>query len=102
MGTDVENALTVRLTEPKYGLLGSTNNSQIPSFTLVESALKKSEQYFPKDKRLNISELISGDISGCPIASSLSQYWMAIEGVEPKIRQNPFINIQNKEGSISP
>jgi transcription initiation factor TFIID subunit 6 len=96
---DVEYALSNKLAQPQYTF---ALNSPWASVTEHAAALlKDSESFYPRDRVVKLSDLLRSDISTCAVAPALTQYWMAIEGVEPRIRQNPSIESQIKEGTYT-
>ena len=47
------------------------------------------ELHFLEDKELDLSELVNQQMPKVPMAPSLRAHWLAIDGVQPSIPENP-------------
>lgn len=47
------------------------------------------ELHFLEDKELDLTELVNQQMPKVPMAPSLRAHWMAIDGVQPSIPENP-------------
>lgn len=80
---DVNNALRLRNLEVLYGYSPKTPQS----FTRVAREL-----FYIEDRELEFNEIINAPLPKCPRDTTLSSHWLAIEGVQPAIPQNPPID----------
>mgnify|MGYP003645857198 CR=1 FL=1 len=81
---DVNSALRVRNIEQTYGHGGL----HTPAF---ESASGSDGLFFFDDAEIPLSDIIGGPLPPCPREPSLVAHWLAVEGVQPAVRQNPTL-----------
>jgi len=82
---DINNALRVLNVEPLYGF-----NASEPQRWNFHKAT--ADIYTQSDKELPIETVLSMDMPPCPWEPSLACHWLAVEGVQPAIPQNPAPN----------
>jgi transcription initiation factor TFIID subunit 6 len=92
---DVNNALAQKNVEPLYGF---SCGAIIPTLTGKKSSTKKhrfrraqntTDLYFLEDPELDIKECLRAPLPKLPIGPTITSHWLAIQGVQPKIPQNP-------------
>jgi transcription initiation factor TFIID subunit 6 len=78
-------------------LYGYSSGSIVPS-TSKKGASKKhrfrrvahtTDLYFLEDTEIDIKECIKAPLPKLPIGPTITSHWLAIQGVQPKIQQNP-------------
>eukprot|EP00013_Stygamoeba_regulata_P017234 CAMPEP_0177681514 /NCGR_PEP_ID=MMETSP0447-20121125/30761_1 /TAXON_ID=0 /ORGANISM="Stygamoeba regulata, Strain BSH-02190019" /LENGTH=534 /DNA_ID=CAMNT_0019190945 /DNA_START=109 /DNA_END=1713 /DNA_ORIENTATION=+ len=79
---DVNQALRLRNVEQLYGF-----SSSAP--LRFHKAAGTKDLFFVEDKELTFQELMDAPLPKCPREPTLAAHWLAIEGVQPAIRQNP-------------
>jgi len=80
---DVDQALRMTGQEPLYGFQAGEH---IP-FRFASGGGR--ELHFLEDKELDLSELVSGQLPKIPVSASIRAHWLAIDGVQPAIPENP-------------
>jgi transcription initiation factor TFIID subunit 6 len=88
---DVRCALKLRSVEALYGF----NSAQEP--LNFARAAGSSDLYYLEDKDVDLTDIIAAPLPACPIDYSLSIHWLAVEGVQPAIPQNPSIEVITKK-----
>ncbi|KAI9023312.1 transcription initiation factor TFIID subunit 6 [Hyaloraphidium curvatum] len=82
---DINNALRMRNAEPLYGF-GAP--SVEPPAAVAEG--KEGEQvYRVQDEEINLDDLINTPLPAVPLDVVYTAHWLAVEGVQPAIPQNP-------------
>lgn len=91
---DVNNALISRNIEP---LFGYDSNE-----TLVFRGLPSGLYYVP-DEKIDLEEYLEKPLPKIPLRPYVQSHWLAIEGVQPPIQQNPILieKPQIKQDTIS-
>ncbi|SCZ97736.1 BZ3500_MvSof-1268-A1-R1_Chr4-3g07417 [Microbotryum saponariae] len=80
---DVDNALRVRNIEPLWGFASSSN---LPFKKTVTST---GVVYHVEDEEIDLSKAVKVDLPAVPREVSFTAHWLAIEGVQPLIKENP-------------
>lgn len=80
---DVDQALRMSGQEPLYGFQAGEH---VP-FRYASGGGR--ELHFLEDKELDLSELVSAQLPKIPVAASIRAHWLAIDGVQPSIPENP-------------
>ena len=80
---DINYALRVKNVEPLYGY----DVSAPSEFRMTSSG--SHVLYYAADKEYDLEELISAELPPIPLDVTMSAHWLAIEGVQPRIIQNP-------------
>ncbi|EGG22084.1 TATA-binding protein-associated-factor [Cavenderia fasciculata] len=80
---DINDALKLRNIEVLYGY----SNCEPHKFSKVQSPTQAI--YYIHDRELNFQDIISQPLPKCPREPSIAAHWLAIEGVQPLIPQNP-------------
>uniref|UniRef100_T1GR62 Transcription initiation factor TFIID subunit 6 n=1 Tax=Megaselia scalaris TaxID=36166 RepID=T1GR62_MEGSC len=81
--SDVDQALKIRNIEPQYGF---QCNDFIP-FRFASGGGR--ELHFTDEKELDLSELVTAAPPKIPLEITLRAHWLAIDGVQPTIPENP-------------
>mmetsp|Transcript_29538 Transcript_29538/g.82548 ORF Transcript_29538/g.82548 Transcript_29538/m.82548 type:complete len:499 (-) Transcript_29538:15-1511(-) len=82
---DVNNALRVHGMEPTYGHQGL--------HTLPFQAVDENTGlYFLQEEEVCLSDVLNTPLPPCPREPVLVAHWLAVEGVQPAIRQNPSLD----------
>lgn len=80
---DVDQALRMTGQEPLYGFHAGEH---VP-FRFASGGGR--ELHFLEDKELDLNELVSAQLPKIPVAPSIRAHWLAIDGVQPAIPENP-------------
>lgn len=90
LGTaDISEALRVLNVEPLYGYEGATNDKNGVSYR--EAIVGPGQTlYYVDDDEVDFERLINQPLPKVPRATSLTAHWVAIDGVQPAIPQNPL------------
>merc|ERR1719309_1022009 len=80
---DVDQALRVTGQEPLYGFRASEH---IP-FRFASGGGR--DLHFSEDKELDLNELVSVSLPKIPVTPAIRAHWLAIDGVQPSIPENP-------------
>ena len=83
----INNALKVRNVEPIYGL-----SSAEP---LLFSRLNNDGLYVLQDKLVSLDDVVNAKLPKIPIQISVHAHWLAVDGVQPNIPQNPPSSASN-------
>ncbi|KAF0983936.1 hypothetical protein FDP41_007851 [Naegleria fowleri] len=83
---DVNHALSMKNIEPLYGFRGQS--SQPSRFRRVKQT---KDLYFLEDVELDLKDCLEKPLPKVPIGPSIFTHWLAIQGIQPKIPQNPSI-----------
>ncbi|KAM0681601.1 histone H4-like TAF Taf6 [Glugoides intestinalis] len=79
---DVNNALICRNVEPLFGY--DSND------TLIFRGLPSGIYYVP-DEEIDLEEYLERQLPKIPLRPYVQSHWLAIEGVQPPIQQNPLL-----------
>ncbi|KAL6057925.1 histone H4-like TAF Taf6, SAGA complex subunit [Balamuthia mandrillaris] len=91
---DVNSALRLRNVEALYGFSSSD------PLTFTRAAGMK-DLFFIEDKELSFNDILNAPLPECPLETALTAHWLAIEGVQPAIPQNPTIKPETPSASPS-
>ncbi|XP_066910948.1 transcription initiation factor TFIID subunit 6-like [Clytia hemisphaerica] len=80
---DIDHALKVRNIEPVYGF---TNKHYVP-FRHASGGGR--EIYFQEDVDIDLEDLMSQSLPKAPLEITLKSHWLAIDGIQPSIPENP-------------
>jgi len=83
---DVNAALAVKNVEPIYGYNSWTKN------TWKQTTFNNQPLYFVEDAELDLDEIINQPLPAIPLDVMYTAHWLAIDGVQPAIPQNPTTN----------
>ncbi|KAF9996892.1 hypothetical protein BGZ80_010004 [Entomortierella chlamydospora] len=85
---DINNALRVRNVEPLYGF-SSADPTRFRRTTAGTGATGTTEIFFLEDEELDFETILSAPLPKVPLDVTYTAHWLAIEGVQPAIPQNP-------------
>ncbi|KAK4704303.1 transcription initiation factor TFIID subunit 6, partial [Phenoliferia sp. Uapishka_3] len=80
---DVDNALKARNMEPLWGF---ASTSHLP---FKKTVTPTGIVYSVEDDEIDLNKVIKGDMPSVPRDISFTAHWLAIEGVQPLIKENP-------------
>ncbi|KAJ2776206.1 histone H4-like TAF Taf6, SAGA complex subunit [Coemansia interrupta] len=80
---DINSALRVRNIEPIYGF----ETGRPVKFHKASTALE--DIYYVEDEPIDLDTLLEEPLPSVPLDVVYTAHWLAIEGVQPKIQQNP-------------
>ncbi|KAF9582783.1 hypothetical protein BGW38_010763 [Lunasporangiospora selenospora] len=103
---DINNALRVRNVEPLYGF-NSTDPTRFKKTLVGTPATGTTDIFYVEDEELDFETILSSPLPKVPLDISYTAHWLAIEGVQPAIVQNPTpidakIDIFNKRIKLDP
>lgn len=81
--SDIDCAMRAKNVEPLYGF----ESADYHPFKHATSGNK--DYYFPDDKELELTDLINAPLPRLPVDVTLRAHWLAVEGVQPTIAENP-------------
>lgn len=87
---DINSALVVKNVQPLYGF---TNFDHSFKSTVYQNQAL----YYIDDAEIDLEELINRPLPAVPLEVTFTAHWLAIEGVQPRIVQNPTLNDRNAE-----
>ncbi|KAI9506686.1 histone H4-like TAF Taf6, SAGA complex subunit [Coemansia spiralis] len=91
--TDINSALRVRNIEPIYGF----ETGRPVKFHKAESAME--DIYYVEDEQIDLDTLLEEPLPSVPLEVVYTAHWLAIEGVQPRIQQNPIpLDADNEDG----
>ena len=80
--TDINNALISRNLEPFFGY----ESNDVLMFKGLPSG-----SYFVPDEEIDLEEFLERPLPKIPLRPYIQSHWLAIEGVQPPIQQNPIL-----------
>lgn len=86
---DFESAMKLRYLEPIVGY--RLTNGESPFRTVTAPGLGHREVQCIDDHELQLDQVISGPLPKIPLDVSIRAHWLAIEGKQPTINENPEI-----------
>ncbi|ELA46401.1 hypothetical protein VCUG_02123 [Vavraia culicis subsp. floridensis] len=81
---DVNNALTTRNVDPIFGYDPKDN-------LVFKNDIVKSAIFYVPDEEIDLEDLLNQPPPKMPLKPKITSHWLAIEGVQPQIPQNPII-----------
>ncbi|KAJ3305219.1 hypothetical protein HDV03_001817 [Kappamyces sp. JEL0829] len=96
---DINSALSVKNVQPLYGY--SIHDHSFKSTTFANQPL-----YYLDDAEIDLEELVNTALPPVPLEVTFTAHWLAIEGVQPRIVQNPTTSSEktqtllDKQGSF--
>ncbi|XDT03742.1 TATA box binding protein associated factor (TAF) [Nakaseomyces glabratus] len=88
---DVAKALRVLNVEPLYGYHDGSHSNRELSFAKVNTAGGQSVYYLDEGE-VDFDKLINEPLPQVPRVPTFTTHWLAVEGVQPAIVQNPNLN----------
>ncbi|KAL9655621.1 hypothetical protein ABK040_002284 [Willaertia magna] len=83
---DINHALEMKNIEPLYGFRGQS--FQQNRFRRVKQT---KDLYFQEDAEIDLKECLEKPLPRVPIGPTIFTHWLAIQGIQPKIPQNPIV-----------
>ncbi|KAJ3158730.1 hypothetical protein HDU86_002695 [Geranomyces michiganensis] len=80
---DLNHALRVRNVEPTYGW----SAGKASKFQLITQGTQ--QIYYVDEHELDLEDMLNGPLPPVPLDVAYTAHWLAIEGVQPSIVQNP-------------
>ncbi|GAA5859194.1 hypothetical protein JCM1840_003795 [Sporobolomyces johnsonii] len=81
---DVDHALRVRNLEPLWGFNSSTQHLPFKKTVTATGTV-----YHVEDDEIDLTKVIKTEVPSVPRDISFTAHWLAIEGVQPLIKENP-------------
>ncbi|KAF7725703.1 hypothetical protein EC973_009420 [Apophysomyces ossiformis] len=82
---DMNAALRVKNVEPLYGYACG----EAPKFRKTTAAMSNQDLYFAEDEEVDFDTILNKPLPKIPLDVSFTAHWLAIEGIQPAIPQNP-------------
>ncbi|XP_051228273.1 transcription initiation factor TFIID subunit 6 isoform X1 [Lolium perenne] len=82
---DVDSALTLRNVEPVYGFASGDP-------LRFKRAVGHKDLFYIDDREVDFKEIIKAPLPKAPLDTAVVAHWLAIEGVQPAIPENPPID----------
>ncbi|XP_066330772.1 transcription initiation factor TFIID subunit 6-like [Miscanthus floridulus] len=82
---DVDSALGLRNVEPVYGFVSGDP-------LRFKRAVGHKDLFYLDDREVDFKEIIEAPLPKAPLDTSVVAHWLAIEGVQPAIPENPAID----------
>ncbi|CAG7786505.1 unnamed protein product [Allacma fusca] len=80
---DLDYSLKIKNIEPLYGI----QSSDSMSFRFISGGGR--ELHFVEEKEQDIQDVVSAPVSKVPVGATLRAHWLAIEGQQPSVPENP-------------
>lgn len=77
---DINSALQTKNVQKLYG------------YHTEKEIIKTANLYYLQDEEVDLEELVSKPLPPVPCEPTFTSHWLAIEGVQPRIVQNPTLN----------
>ena len=81
--SDLDCAMRAKNIEPLYGF----DSAEYCPFKHTTGGSK--EYFYPDDKEFELTDLISAPLPALPVDATLRAHWLAVDGVQPAIPENP-------------
>ncbi|CAI4039169.1 hypothetical protein SMKI_07G1410 [Saccharomyces mikatae IFO 1815] len=88
---DVSKALRVLNVEPLYGYYDGSEVNKAVSFSKVNTSGGQSVYYLDEEE-VDFDRLINEPLPQVPRLPTFTTHWLAVEGIQPAIIQNPNLN----------
>ncbi|AET38022.1 TATA-binding protein-associated factor TAF6 Ecym_2276 [Eremothecium cymbalariae DBVPG len=88
---DIARALRVLNVEPLYGYEDNSTRDKEVSFSKVTGQGGQT-MYYLDDEEIDFDKLINEPLPHVPRLPTFTTHWLAVEGVQPAIPQNPNLN----------
>ncbi|CAO2190508.1 unnamed protein product [Urochloa humidicola] len=82
---DVDSALSLRNVEPVYGFASG-------DLLRFKRAVGHKDLFYLDDREVDFKEIIEAPLPKAPLDTAVVAHWLAIEGVQPAIPENPPID----------
>lgn len=80
---DINNALMTRNVDPLFGYDPRDN-------LIFKNDLLKSSIFYVPDEEIDLEEFLAQPLPKIPESPKITSHWLAIEGVQPQVAQNPI------------
>lgn len=90
--TDINSALAVKNVSPLFGYSAFSPEFKVSSLSAVPSSSSTNPAqnlYFVDDAEIDLEELVNKALPPVPLEVTFTAHWLAVEGVQPRIVQNP-------------
>lgn len=81
---DINNALITRNVDPLFGYDPKDN-------LVFKNDLLKSSIYYVPDEEIDLEEFLNQPLPKIPANPKITSHWLAIEGIQPQVAQNPIV-----------
>ena len=93
---DVNQALASHNLEPLYGLAGESNLERMSfhdhsNHKEVEDGAEEEKSRFLGLGMVSLTEMAKAPLPKLPLAPELTMHWLAVDGVQPVIAENPSV-----------
>lgn len=90
---DINNALKVLNIEPLYGYGNNIGNVNGKSLEFKQALVGPGQTlYYINDSQVDFEKMINTPLPKIPRLVTFTAHWLAVEGVQPSIPQNPTLN----------
>lgn len=89
--SDVAKALRVLNVEPLYGFEEGSSRDEAIKFNKLDN-VNGQTLYYLDDEEVDFEKLINTPLPEVPRLPTFTAHWLAVEGIQPAIPQNPNIN----------
>ena len=89
--SDIDSAMRARNLEPVYGF----NSNDVTPFRMTTGIGR--EVFFKDETEIDIGKILNSTLPKAPHEISLRAHWLAIEGVQPKIPENPVAHYREEK-----
>ncbi|KAI8616841.1 hypothetical protein BC830DRAFT_1116233 [Chytriomyces sp. MP71] len=86
---DVNHALKARSMQPVYGYSSQAPTRFKSTLAATVQAAASQRLYYVEDPEIDLDTLINAPLPPVPLHVTFTAHWLAIEGVQPAIVQNP-------------
>ncbi|XP_052869748.1 transcription initiation factor TFIID subunit 6 [Anopheles cruzii] len=80
---DIDHSLKVRNIEPQYGFV----NPDFVPFRFASGGGR--ELHFVEEKEVDLTDVVQGAPPKIPLETTLRAHWLAVDGVQPTVPENP-------------
>jgi transcription initiation factor TFIID subunit 6 len=84
---DVDQALRVRNLEPLWGF--NSTSTAVASLPFKKTVTPSGTVYHVEDEEVDLTKVLKTELPSVPRDISFTAHWLAIEGVQPLIKENP-------------
>ena len=89
--SDIDSSMRSRNLEPVYGF----NSDDVTPFRMTSGTGR--EVFYKEEPEIDIGKILNSTLPKAPHEISLRAHWLAIEGVQPKIPENPVSHFREEK-----